>query len=241
MTAMSDLAEPVSDVTRPRLMPRKAWKRPPSAEEADIIPLWEEKYIKARARFEKYDDRAKGNYSQNPMPITPKTYLKWLRTATRHYSEWVAQKDPRILKQMRVMKATLAGLGHIDHPPMHGEIALTVDEHGQRVKGEDRGRTANGERLDAHHTPPYGEWAKEFGLSRNATTSVAIGEDLHAELHQERDPQRPNETLFEQVNGDFKLIKQRMEQHGYQAGAVALAREKAHDLNYDLGIYRGGR
>jgi hypothetical protein len=236
---MRNLVEPVSDVTRPKLMPRKSWSHPPTPEEAQVIPLWEEKYITARTVFERRDDRAKGSYNQNPDPITPAVYLKWLRDATKLYNERNAEYDPSLLERMKVNKATLAGLGFIDGPSRHGEEALTVAPHYWRVKREERGFDGSGQRLHGHHTPHFVSIAGDIEYEK--AVSVAIGERTHKWLHKARDPRRAYEKRRQQVDGDFDFVAPHMLARGHTAMEIELAREKAHDLNNDLGLYRGGR
>ncbi len=236
---VNDFAQPMSDITRPKLMPRKAWTRPPTEEEAEVIAKFEARYVKARATFERYDAGAKDSYNLNPAPIAPDRYLHWLRTATRRYNERNAEHDPALRKEMKVMRATLAGLGHIDGPPRHGEVALTVAAHRDRVRGERRGFVTDGDRVHLHHVPKFESLLDEIEYER--ATSVGIGDRLHAHLHKRRDPQRVVETRRAQVDGDMDFITPHMMARGYTQLEIQRAREKAHDLNSDLGVYRGNR
>jgi hypothetical protein len=217
-----------ADVSRPRLMPKKSWVRAPTPEEAENIPKMEAKYLAARQRFEAFDARARESWNQNPAPIAPDVYLKWLRTATRRYNERNAERDP-----------TLAGLGHIDSPPRHGEVGLTVAPHEERITGDDRGFDTDGNRVHLHHMPKFESLAEEIEYDK--AISVGIGDRTHFHLHKIRDPQRVNETRAEQVDADFAFLLPRLLARGYTEREIARAREKTHDLNNDLGIYRGGR
>jgi hypothetical protein len=233
---MVEILEPVSNITRPKLMPNKAWTRNPSADEATIIPLWEEHYIRARATFERHDARAKGSYNKNTAPIAPDMYLRWLRSATQQYDQRNSERDPALRDAMRVTKATLAGLGFIDGPSRHGEVPLTVAPHYWRVKGENRGYVSDGDRVHMHHTPKYESVARD--VEYNNAISIGLGERLHFHLHKLRDARRPYETRRQQVDGDIDFVSPHMHARGYTAREVERAREKAHDLNDDLGLYR---
>ena len=236
---MSDISEQVGDITRPRLMPRKAWTRSPTAEEAEVITKWEARYIEARATFERYDAQAKDSYNLNPAPIAPDRYLHWLRTATRRYNERNAERDPPLRHEMRVVRATLVGLGHIDSPPRHGEVALTVGPHKERVRGEWRGYVTDGDRVHLHHLPKYESLDGEIEYEK--AISLGIGDHLHTVLHKKRDPKRANETRRQEVDADIDFIAPHMQARGYTQREIAAAREKAHDMNNDLGLYRGGK
>jgi hypothetical protein len=236
---MEQSVELSSDVSRPKLMLKKEWSRTPNTKEAGLILQMEEEYIQARALFERYDVRAKNSYNQNPEPIAPNVYLKWLYTATYQYAMRNAEVDLNVRRNMKVQEAVFAGLGDIKTQPNHGEVPLTVGPYEWRVKGEDRGFVADGDRVHLHHTPAHGSISSV--IDRNRAISVGIGDGIHKALHVMRDQRRPYETRFEQVEGDFDFIKRKMEARGYRGRQVEYAREKVHDLNDDLGLYRGGR
>jgi len=235
---MRDTIEVASDVSRPKLMPNKMWSRSPTHKEANSIPALEEEYARERELFERYDIRAKGRDNKNDDPIAPDVYIKWLQTATYRYMMRNAEMDVSLRTKMRVHESVLAGLGYFNEPPRHGEVALTVAPHGDRVGGEQRGFVANGPRVQLHHTPAHESVAME--LLRNEAISVGIGEGVHKALHAMRDSQRPYKTRWQQVEGDFDFLKPRMEARGYKGQEVERARAKAHDLNNDLGLYRRG-
>lgn len=204
-----------------------------------MIPEAEKQYIHARTQFERYDIRAKGIYNQDATPIAPDAYLRWLHTATHQYAVCNAKTDVTLRPIMRVQASILAGLGYLDAEPRHGEVALTVAPHWQRVEGAARGYAADGDRVHMHHSPSYESVAQD--INYHEAISVGIGDALHQALHVARDPRRPYETRQQQVDGDFDFVAPRMEARGYAAREIAAAREKAHDMNNDLGLYRHGR
>ena len=224
-------------VTSPRMMPNRTWARALTREEVALIPQLEESYVKARTLFERSDIRARGIYPQDSAPIMPDIYAKWLRTATHQYTRSNAESDVRLREELQVQAAQLAGIGNATIA--HGEVPLTVAPHCQRAKGLLRGFVADGDRIHMHHTPAYESVAAD--ILHHEAISVGIGDEVHKRLHHARDWRRDFETRPQQVEGDFDFIKPHMEARGYTAREIARAREKAHDLNNDLGLYRGGK
>lgn len=219
----------------PRLMRGLQWSHPPTFEESEVITDWEERYLHARVQFEERDPQTKGRRNPFEGTISPEVYLRWLRTATQRYEERNAEHDPSLRRRLEVTHSALAGYGIIAHPPRHGEVALTVGRHGDRVRGDTRGYTPDGWRVHLHHTPKY-EYLRGT-IEYHDAISVGIGDDLHQQLHKIRDPQRTGETRFQEVTRDFDFIRQGMLTRGYTHREVMEAREKTHELNDALGIY----
>ena len=235
---MTEIIEQVNAVTRPKLMPKKTWTREPTLEELTLIPDMEEEYIRARALFERYDNRAKDQINQNTDPIAPDVYVKWLRTATHRYTSRNAEIDIGERPKLMVQEAVMAGLGYMN-PPRHGEMPLTVAPHGERVHNGARGFVADGDRVHLHHTPHFGRVSMH--TTRNQAISVGIGDQVHLALHLAHNRCRVPKTNLQQVNSDFDFIKPHMEARGYTELEVERARQEAHDRNDDLGLYRGGK
>lgn len=222
-------------LAKPNLMPNQVWARPLTEDEHVAIGEWEDRYIEARGLFEAHDARAKDSFDQFKGAIDPDQYLKWLRQATYRYMRRNEEHlPPHLQTDTKILRTELVGLSDVKHP-RHGEVALTVARHGDRITGSGRGRITDGDRVHLHHTPTV--WSIKGKVTATDATSVGIGDGLHRQLHQARDVSRLQETLAEQVDGDFDWLRPRMIARGYTMHEVWRARERAHQLNAELGLY----
>lgn len=232
---MLDLHTSPDHLARPNLMPNQVWARALTTDEYTAIGTWEQKYLAARSIFERYEPSAKGSYDQFRGAIAPDQYLRWLREATYRYTERNTERFPHLGREHTITKTVLAACGYVQHPPRHGEVALTVAPHRTRVRGDNRGRVTDGDRVHLHHTPKFEHISGKVRYGN--AISVGIGDALHQRLHRARDSKRPSETLAEQVHGDFDFIRPHMLARGYTPEEVWEARQAAHILNIELGLY----